>query len=133
MHSSPELHLNHDEERCWKDIQRFRFSHPSPEGQVIGLFWRKAVEAFAKGDFICSIILAGVTSELAHKTRLHEQGAKIKRPNGRPKSWKKLIDQYGKSDEIKLLTEKSKMTIEIFGFISATTNLNCFYREKASQ
>ncbi|MEM3381520.1 MAG: hypothetical protein QXQ11_05110 [Candidatus Bathyarchaeia archaeon] len=91
------------------------------------------VEAFAKGDFICSIILAGVTSELAHKTRLHEQGAKIKRPNGRPKSWKKLIDQYGKSDEIKLLTEKSKMTIEIFGFISATTNLNCFYREKASQ
>ena len=103
---STELRVNSDEEKCRKSIQRFRFSHPSCEGQVTGLFWRKAVEAFAKGDFICSVILACVTAELAHKTKLREQGAETRRPDGKSKTWSKLIHRYEKDKEIRRIANE---------------------------
>jgi hypothetical protein len=74
MSSKPLLNLNDDEKKRWKEVQEFRFPHASRRRQVTDFFWRQSVEAFRQGAFLCSSILAGITAELAHETRLRELG-----------------------------------------------------------
>jgi len=74
MSSNPLLNLNDDEKKRWKEVQEFRFPHASPGRQVTDFFWRQSVEAFRQGAFLCSSILAGITAELARKTRARELG-----------------------------------------------------------
>jgi hypothetical protein len=102
------LRLSTDEEKRWKDIREFRFSHGTPERQFTLLFWRKALDAFEESNFICSSIMAGIASELAHKTRLVEQGVEMRKPNGRFQIWNDLINQYEKDDETKRIATKIK-------------------------
>ena len=45
---------------------------------MVNFFWDKTKEAYSETSFLCSIILAGITAELAHKTRLREEYVKTK-------------------------------------------------------
>jgi len=108
MTSRPLLNLGDDERRRWKEIQEFAFSHAAPGRQVTNFFWRQSVEAFDRGAFLCSSILAGITAELAHKTRLKEQGVEIKEKDGRPKTWGSLIQCDKKNEHIKKIAMEIK-------------------------
>jgi len=62
------------------------------------LFWRTALEEFIKDDLICSIILAGITAELAHKAKLGKRG-----------NWGTLIEKYEKDERIKEKADRIRL------------------------
>ena len=108
MSSNPLLNLNDDEKKRWKEVQDFRFPHSSRRRQVTDFFWRQSVEAFRQGAFLCSSILAGITAELAHKTRLHELGVETRDERGRSKTWHTLIECDEKDECAKEIAKEIK-------------------------
>jgi hypothetical protein len=102
------LNLSGEEQKRWKEIQEFVFHHAPRRRQVTELFWKKSVEAFGRGDFLSSSILAGITAELAHKTRLLEQGVEMRGKNGRRKSWHELIKHDEKDEDIRKIAKEIK-------------------------
>ena len=108
MSSKPVLSLDDDEKKRWKEVQEFGFPHASRRRQVTDFFWKKSVEAFGQGAFLCSSILAGITAELAHRTRLREQGVEMRKTNGRPKSWGELIKCDEKDQNVREIAKDIK-------------------------
>lgn len=66
------------------------------------------MEAFGQGAFLCSSILAGITAELAHKTRLQEQGVEMRGSNGRQKAWGRLIEFDEKDEYVRKVAKEIK-------------------------
>ena len=104
MYKRPLLNLMPEEEATWKNIQDFRLPYTTQRRQVTKLFWAIAVEAFGKGLFICSFVLAGITAELAYKTKLREQGVEIERRQ----PWGEVINHYAMEEETKKLATEIK-------------------------
>lgn len=103
MTQYPKVKLTPEEEKRWKEIQNFRFPHHTQRRQLTEFFWKKAVEAFGEPAFLCSFILAGITAELAHRTKLLEQGVNMTRFT----SWSNLI-QKERDKETKKLAQEIK-------------------------
>ncbi len=107
MSSDPLLNLNDDEKKRWGKIKEFSFPHASRGRQVTDFFWKRSVEAFCEGAFLCSSILAGITAELAHKTRLRERGVEMRR-DGRAKPWGRLIEFDEKDECVREIAKEIK-------------------------
>ena len=121
MSSYPVLNLDDDEEKRWKAIQEFGFPHASRGRQVTDFFWKKSVEAFNQGAFLSSTILAGITAELAHKTRLREQGIEMRDTKGRPKAWSMLIECDEKNENVREIAKSIKDSIGTCGYTPIST------------
>jgi len=106
--SRPNLNLKPNEQRLWEGVQALRVTDTSREGQFIGFFWNKAVTAYRNFDFVASIVLAGITAELSHRTKLRKQKVKMYLERGKPKLWGYLIDHDEKDKKIQKITRKIK-------------------------
>lgn len=106
--SRPNLKLNPNEQRLWEGVQALRVTDPSREGLFIRSFWNKAVTAYCDLDFVSSIVLVGITAELAHRTKLRKQNVEMYWKNGRPKLWGDLIERDEKDKEIQKIAREIK-------------------------
>jgi len=106
--SRPNLNLTPKEEELWNKIQRLQVVKTSREKQFIDFFWKKAVTAYEDGEFVASIVLAGITAELSHRTRLREKKMKMYLKRGKPKPWGYLIDHDERDKKIQKITREIK-------------------------
>jgi len=106
--SRPKLNLTPEEQRLWEDVQILRITDTSRDGRFIGFFWNKAVTAYRNLDFVSSIVLAGITAELAHRTKLCKQNVEMCWKNRRPKLWGDLIKYNEKDKQIQKIAKEIK-------------------------